>query len=338
MDNSGEQHSILLKDRSALESGDNNVTRYQEVQLVPVTNDDILSNTLHRPTQTVQLTQASRNSNHTLQLLPIPTEQPQPKRRMRFSSSLDIQLLKAVISTDAHLSDHGEAKTKFTEALHIFKEGLTASISENGHALPSWKSLNDRFKKLNADHRIAMARNLTATSIIEVRGERELLLDEIMHAVDEHDVNRRCERDERSQLDERLSVSGEEIRDSAMNPRRGSNDVTPTRKQFSAQDSDDDDSERFAEHVRTQHESEEKRLKLETKSLLLEKTRAKKEAKNEEREARKDQLEYERVNLMEALQERRLNLDTQRFKMDRKRLDLEKEERMAAIAKNKCSY
>ena len=49
--------------------------------------------------------------------------------------------------------------------------------------------------------------------IIEVCGEREILLDDIIHAVDEHDEIRRAEREERTNLDERLLVSGEELRD-----------------------------------------------------------------------------------------------------------------------------
>ena len=114
---------------------------------------------------------------------------------MRFSISLDVILLKSVLSVDAHLSAHGETKANFEEVLKLFEAGAPNGMF-NRVSSPTWKSVNDRYKKLISDHRTAVKRNINASGIIEVRGEREVLLDDIVLAVDENDEKRRAERDE----------------------------------------------------------------------------------------------------------------------------------------------
>ena len=49
------------------------------------------------------------------------------KRRMRFSSTFDILLLKAVTAVDAHLAPHGESQKRFDEALGLFTASLPAA-------------------------------------------------------------------------------------------------------------------------------------------------------------------------------------------------------------------
>lgn len=81
---------------------------------------------------------------------------------------------------------------------------------------PSWKTLNDGFKKIVSDHRIAVKENVVALGIIEIQGERELLLDDIVLTVDEFKDERRSERDEKTNLDRRLRLVGETIRSNAL--------------------------------------------------------------------------------------------------------------------------
>lgn len=104
-------------------------------------------------------------------------------------------LLKSVVATDAYLSGHGEKKNNFSEALNIFKSTTPANLFI-GVSQPTWKSLNDRLQKLMAHNRTAVSRNISASGIIEVRGEREEILDDIMHTVDKMDDKRREEREE----------------------------------------------------------------------------------------------------------------------------------------------
>ena len=114
------------------------------------------------------------------------------KRRIRFSKSFDILLLKSVITVDAHLARHGETQTRFLAALTHFTAGIPARVLDTFVSI-SWKTINDRFKKVVADHREAVKINTTASGIIEVRGEREELLDDIILAMDEMEETRRAE-------------------------------------------------------------------------------------------------------------------------------------------------
>lgn len=188
------------------------------------------------------------------------------KRRMRFSSTFDILLLKAVTAVDAHLAPHGESQKRFDEALGLFTASLPAAALQ-GMCQPSWKTLNDRFKKIVADHRIAVKRNGAASGIIEVRGERELLLDDIVLAVDEWEEGRRAERDERTELDRRLREAGETIRSNALGraclgsvdgEKEGSGEESLRKRQrkrpTAAVDSDDEGRSAITEHISEQRE------------------------------------------------------------------------------------
>ena len=100
--------------------------------------------------------------------------------------------MKSVIAVDAHLARHGETQTRFLAALTHFTAGIPARVLDTFVSI-SWKTINDRFKKVVADHREAVKINTTASGIIEVKGEREELLDDIILAMDEMEETRRAE-------------------------------------------------------------------------------------------------------------------------------------------------
>lgn len=120
--------------------------------------------------------------------------------------------LKAVIAHNWNLARHGEAQTLISESEKSFLLALASNIKDRVHK-PTWKTLNDLFKKLVSDHRDASKRNSAASGIIEIRGERELLLEDISLAVGEAVEQRRAEREEKSDIDRRLMVEGEQIRE-----------------------------------------------------------------------------------------------------------------------------
>lgn len=111
--------------------------------------------------------------------------------------------------------------------------------------------MNCSFKKLVTNHREATKSNTSASGIIEVRGEREILLDDIVLAMNEADETRPVESEERTYLYQRLSAAGEEIRTRSVSrmssstppdttkPRNGTPASQP-RKRVSAHDSDDE--------------------------------------------------------------------------------------------------
>lgn len=77
---------------------------------------------------------------------------------------------------------------------------------------PSWKTINERFKKLVLDHREAITNNRATSVIEEVREEIEVLLYDIFLAVDEMEEQSGAERDSRKDLYRRILASWEEIR------------------------------------------------------------------------------------------------------------------------------
>lgn len=68
--------------------------------------------------------------------------------------------------------------------------------------------LNDRFKKVIFDHRALTKSNALASSIVEVRGEREQLLDDLILEIDGDEEHRRVDRNEKSEKDRKLLAAG----------------------------------------------------------------------------------------------------------------------------------
>ena len=62
-----------------------------------------------------------------------------------------------------------------------------------------------------------MRSNAAASGIIEIRGEREVLLDDIVLKMDEWAEQRRTEREEKTEFDKRLQGAGEEMREKDLN-------------------------------------------------------------------------------------------------------------------------
>ena len=120
------------------------------------------------------------------------------------------------MAVDGHRTQHCQFQAKYEEALQLFltsaPEGCFDTVTS-----PTCKTLSDRFKKILSDHRLAARDNAAASGIIEVRGERELLLDDFVLEIDEWSEQRRDERDEKTEFDKRLQNAGEEMRDRALN-------------------------------------------------------------------------------------------------------------------------
>jgi len=78
----------------------------------------------------------------------------------------------------------------------------------------------DRFKKIVADHRLAVRNNAVAPGIIKIRGQGETFLDDGVLEMDEWEEERRTERDRWTELEKRLLVAGEHIRAKVVGRRR----------------------------------------------------------------------------------------------------------------------
>ncbi|PXF39883.1 hypothetical protein BWQ96_10406 [Gracilariopsis chorda] len=105
---------------------------------------------------------------------------------MRFSSASDLLLLKPVTALDAHVAPHGRIQFRFEEAMDIFISSAPARAFNTVFTM-TWKTLIDQFKKILCEHRAATNKNAVSSGIIEVQGERETLLDDVILEVDEWD-------------------------------------------------------------------------------------------------------------------------------------------------------
>lgn len=133
------------------------------------------------------------------------------QRRIKFTGSTDLLLLKVVMNADAHLFSYVEAKSRFTQAVDLF---LASALLQTFHNTkkPSWKTLQDRFKRIVWNQRDTMKRSQTASEIIENRVKPDQLPEDVDIVMDEFEKTRCAMRDKQAELDKRLQSAGENFR------------------------------------------------------------------------------------------------------------------------------
>lgn len=105
-------------------------------------------------------------------------------KRFRFIEPYDLSLLKAVRCINAHITEWEKAESLYEEVLKLFLRDNPDEVflhSQN----PSAKTLVDRFKCFVARRRANVKRSSAASGIIEVHGEKEVLLDDLVSEIDE---------------------------------------------------------------------------------------------------------------------------------------------------------
>lgn len=253
------------------------------------------------------------------------------KRRIRFSKAWDVLLLKTILVEEAHLARHGEAQNRFEDVLKRFIPSIPDDMWHTT-TKPTWKSLNDRYKKIISDHRTATRANLAASGIVEERGEREQLLDDILLIVNENEEERRAERDERTEMDRRLKSAGEQIRNQAvgeiehnnelpLSPPSSSNSAAVSASMRIGFESDDDERRLLDEHIKRMSEYEARRLKIEEERNILQ--------RNAENNVN------DRYLRDKQLSERRLLLEEKRFELSERRHHLDSEDRKTFMSERK---
>lgn len=243
-------------------------------------------------------------------------------------------LLKAVCGVDGHVPPHGETQARFEKALPIFVASLPAGAL--AHIIPpTWKTLNDRFKKVVADHRLAASRNAVASGILEVRGEREVLLDDVVLEIDDVEEKRRAERNERTELDARLRAAGEHMRAAALTGTRSSaasvddegngEEQRGWKRRAVVVDSEEDEKDAIEEHIEARRMMDMQRIELDKERLALEKEKAERE---NELALSQQSNDAKRI----CLDERRINLEVERNALDREERRSAMEERKGMLA------
>ena len=198
---------------------------------------------------------------------------------------------------------------------------------------PTWKTLSDRFKKILSDHRLAARDNAAASGNIEVRGVREVLLDDVVLEIDEWSEQRRVEQDEKTEFDKRLQNAGEEMRDRALNrcspgkEKMSSTRHTGTEKQKRRAPIDPAFAEQrdlLIEHVQSKAEMESKRLKSDEDRLDFERW------KGEEDAIRVRRAQDHDAKVL-AIKEKRIELEIQRAALKREERKSAHDERKQII-------
>ena len=88
------------------------------------------------------------------------------------------------MAVDGLRTHHGRLQAKYEEALEPFLTSAPPGYFEIVIS-STWKMHSERFTKISSDHRLAAQENAAASGIIEVRGEREVPLDDFVLEVDE---------------------------------------------------------------------------------------------------------------------------------------------------------
>ena len=259
------------------------------------------------------------------------TPSPPKKKRIRLSHVWDVLLLKAISAVDGHRTPYGKQQDKFESAVSIFlsssPEGCFNKIQE-----PTHKTLSDRFKKIVDNHRAAVRANVAASGIIEVRGEREVLLDDIVLEMDEWAEQRRSEREEKTEFDKRLQEAGEQMRDRALGrvSPQGMGE-TPSgslaekkKRRFGMDERDEEQQDLLSNHVKERANMEQKRFKLDEERFEFD------EWKGEEEVLRVKQAQEHDMKLL-PLSEKRIDLEVERAALDREERNSALDERRQII-------
>ena len=117
-------------------------------------------------------------------------------KRYRFTDAADIVLLKAVSGCNAHKAPWGRKGTLFEEAYATFLRIASPVVLDN-KGPPTQKGLEDRFRMITTRRRAEVKRTAVASGIVEVYGEREVLLDDLILEMDEHFEQDRAEKGKR---------------------------------------------------------------------------------------------------------------------------------------------
>ncbi|PXF41520.1 hypothetical protein BWQ96_08776 [Gracilariopsis chorda] len=137
------------------------------------------------------------------------------KKRIRFTEAWDLLLLKAVTASDAHVAPHGKTGKRFEQALKLFLDAAPSSqLVDITRPVP--KTLRDRFTTIVEKRRVEVRGTAAASGIVEKRGQREELLDDVILAMDEEQERKNALINERTEKEKQLNDAGEAIRAKAV--------------------------------------------------------------------------------------------------------------------------
>ncbi|CDF35739.1 unnamed protein product [Chondrus crispus] len=217
----------------------------------------------------------------------------------------------------------------------------SAGTNREGMGSLTWKSVRDRFKKLIADRRRKNKNNLNASGIIEVRGEKEVLLDDLLLEIDEHEESKRIEKEDRNAKERRLMEAGRLIRAQALQRHTNSGS---SRGLDSAGEGAVDDEEISANAERRKNTSKRRRVLCdsdgEEKVLMIQDMEARREAEKKrldlesrrlELEQKREQRQQEASERLAKAEERKILIEERKIGVEERKAEIDIEKRKEAI-------
>lgn len=259
------------------------------------------------------------------------------KRRVRFTSNMDVTLLKCVKFSSAHIAPHSQGQALYEQAVAM----LISQCDLNDPSLQiSWKTAYDRFNRLVSDRRQAARRNELRSGNVETVTDFEQELDSMIEEIDHYEEEKTRKRSEEAGRQNELQAAGEQIRQQALQrastpqlatPEHVQNDgdddgaligssSSSARKRFFDQ-SDDEEKEMIHRHAERREQREQKMIKIDEDRLSIERRRVEQDAETSNRNFN--------------LQSQRFELDRRRLELDTQRHELDKQERAAQVEQSK---
>lgn len=132
-----------------------------------------------------------------------------PPQLVKFTFSCDSKLILAqcVLEHNAHLAVHGQLDVCFEKVRATFLENLPPSTWTQ-HAVPSVKTLRDKFRVMMRARRNIDAFNAAASGISEEITELDQVLDDMTREKDSEDEEKKTKRDEASAREAGLTQTG----------------------------------------------------------------------------------------------------------------------------------
>ena len=187
--------------------------------------------------------------------------------------------------------------------------------------MPTWKTLSDRFRKLAADRKADNSRTIAASGIVEVYGDKQQLLDDMLLEMKEKSGGERVEKDKKTEDDKRILEAGENMRDFAVKCQR-------RKRNSSSPEAHDRESLSDKDEIQVIKREIESRSTLDAAQLNLQEERITIENRRDERDASHQQWTQELEGRGVKVEEWRTKLDEKRFiaeeraRQDRKQTDL----------------
>lgn len=240
---------------------------------------------------------------------------PKAGRHSRFTCDEDLIIVREVAAARAHIAGFGETRRKF--------ENVAANVNENPsmNQKVTWKSVQDRYKRLQADFDKSDKRNQMMSGVGGEVGELEELLMEMREARDDMDSKKGADRAAQKAADEEKERVGQELVAASLKRKQAdveeievsTDDETPRKKRTSRRTVENAAEKDLGKFGKVLHDADLARISFEREKLDFERERFKVECEQRDLDRAERQKERETHQKLE-LEKFKLMMDAFRSK------------------------